>query len=250
MLSLRKLHLNLGKYLLSAAAFALAVLPAALLAQTEEPAAQPEVTDNATSETATTTALPAIQLQYASVVSAGSTFTISRAPVYTSTGALVYEDISLQLAVGANGQITIAAGYPKYVVSPALLTSGFAAGTYVGPEGVDKEQMGFVLTGPGIGAGVTEWTIKAAPTYDPCTSPGDATFWVGPLANSPIAARLKQYNITSTDWSYGITGVQNCYQTEWGANTVMGLSRVGNTITVGVFSEGNLPSYQYTYTLK
>ena len=147
----------------------------------------------------TTTVTPAVQLQYASTVAAGNTITISRAPVTTSTGALIYEDVTLQLAVGASGQITVASGYPKVVTSPTLLVGGFQAGTYVGPLGIDSGKMGFTLIGPGIATGGTEWSILAAAGYDACTVPGNATFFVGPahqqshLFNTPQASRHHQH---------------------------------------------------------
>jgi hypothetical protein len=226
-------------------------------AQQQEPYAEQErdeISPYATSAT------PSIALQYASIVSTGNTITISRAPVTNSAGALVYDDITLQLAVGANGAITSASGYPKWVASPNLLVGAFEAGTYLGPSNIDSGKMGIVLTGPGIGSGVTVWSVAAAKGYDgTCTVPGNATFWVGPLANSPITKRLKTAGITSTNWSYGILGSSSCDYVigrsgTWYANDIIGFSQVGNTITIADFSYENkdqsTPADQFTYTAK
>ncbi len=242
------------KTLLAAAVLALAIVPSTLQAQTEDHADPGQQEAEAAPETT-----PSILLQYASAVNVGQTMTISRAPVTTSAGALIYEDITVQFAVGAGGQITVAPGYPKYALSPNLLVAGFQAGTYVGPvlNTSDKLAMGFALTGPGIGAGATAWSIALASGYDPCTTPGNATFWVGPLASSPIEARLAAAKITSIDWSYGVLGTQDCGHGRgyaWSTDGLVGFSQVGDTITVASFSFGgtdyNTPQDTFTYTLK
>ena len=196
--------------------------------------------------------VPAILLQYASVVSAANTVTITRAPVTTSTGALIYEDIALQFAVGAGGQITFAFAEPTVVPSPILLVAGFEAGTYVD---ADFDNMGFVLAGPGIGVGVSVWSVTLAATHGTGTTPSNATFWVGPIANSPIAARLKAANITSTNWSYGVLSTQEFYLANWALGNLLGFIQVGNTVTVARFTNNtgidvNVPVDQFSYTLQ
>jgi hypothetical protein len=118
--------------------------------------------------------------------------------------------------------------------------------------------MGITLAGPGIGSGVTSWSIATAPGYDYCTIPGTAEFWVGSLTSSPIAARLKAAKITSTDWSYGELGPVTCIPgingNNWQTNGLIGLSQVGNTVTVASFSVDGVdysqPVDELTYTLK
>ena len=204
-----------------------------------------------------TTTTPNILLQYASVVSAGNTITISRAPVTGATGTTTYDDISLQFAVSAAGKVTVASGYPKVGASPNLLVGAFKAGTYVGAS-FPGGNMGFVLTGPGVGQGVTVWNVATASGYNYATTPGNATFWVGPLSNSPIAARLNVAKITSTNWTYGILGTQSDGREgandTWNTNDILGFSQVGNTITIADFtlsgSDQNTPADQFVYTLK
>jgi hypothetical protein len=248
MLVLSKPHLNLTKALLPTMAFMLTLFPTGVQAQGTD---QRQIEDNLA---AASGGVPSILLQYASVVSAAYTITITRAPVTTSTGAVIYEDITLQFAVGATGQITFASSEPTVVPSPNLLVAGFEAGTYV--NAAVGENMGFVLAGPGIGAGVSVWSITLAATYWYATTPGNATFWVGPIANSPIAARLTAAKITSNDWSYGVLGTQEAYAAPyWSVGDLLGFSQVGNTVTVARFTNNlkvdvNLPVDQFTYTLK
>jgi len=199
------------------------------------------------------TVTPAILLQYASIVSAGNTITITRAPVTTSTGATVYEDITLQLGVAANGAITMVSGYPKWNLSPVLTVAAFKPGIYVGPENVDGGKMGFALSGPQPGAGVTVWSIATAPNYYAYTTPGNATFYVGPLASNLEYPRLKKAGITNTSLSYGFLGSGDA-NNGWCKGDLLGFSQVANTITVENFTGcGNdqpTPVDQYTYTAK
>jgi len=198
-----------------------------------------------------TTVVPAIALQYASVVSAANTITITRAPVTTSTGAVVYKDITLQLAVSTTGGVTVAPGYPKVVTSPNLLVGSLKAGTYT-----NASYYGIVLTGPGIGQGVTVWNIATAPQYNEGV-PASATIWMGPRANSPIANRLKAANITSTNWTYGtVWSPNNNYGTlqTFQQNDIIGISQVGNTLNIACFTlngtDQNTPVDMIIYTLK
>jgi hypothetical protein len=203
---------------------------------------------------------PSVALQYASVVSAGSTITISRAPVTTSTGVIVYKDITLQLAVGANGQITVASGYPKYAASPNMVVAGFKTGTYVSSAAVDSGKMGFVLSGPGIGTNVSVWSIATTSAFDSCSVPPTATFYVGPLTSNPLYTRLKKAGITSTNMSYGLLGTQLCVpaginSSNWRTNSIIGLSQIGNTITISSFTlygdtDQSTPLDEFTFTLK
>ena len=199
------------------------------------------------------TVTPSILLQYASVVSAGNVITITRAPVTTSTGATVYEDIALELAVGANGAITVVSGYPKWKPSPVLTVAAFKPGIYVGPANVNGGKMGFALAGPQPGAGVTVWSIATAPNYDEYTTPGNAVFYVGPLASNLEYARLKKAGITNTSLSYGAMG-SGAANNGWCKNDLLGFSQSNNTIVVQNFTgcgvDQALPVDRYTYTAK
>jgi hypothetical protein len=232
-------------------------------AQEQQQARSAEPVDEFSPEVTTVT--PAMQLQYASIVGTGSTVTISRVPVTTSTGAIVYEDITTQFAVGANGQITNAAGYPKFVTSPTLPVANFKAGIYNGPNfGTNNNSyngMQIAVAGPGIASGgATEWTLTTTSAATAtCTYPPSATWYVGSptSTNNPLAARLKAAEITSTAYSYGTVGNgnDNCGPNyAWYSNALIGVSQVGNTLTFTTFtyqnSDRSSPVDQVTYTLK
>jgi hypothetical protein len=139
------------------------------------------------------------------------------------------------------------------VLSPVLTVAAFKPGIYVGPANVDGGKMGFTLAGPQPGAGVTVWSISTAPNYDQYTTPGNASFYVGPLSSNIEYARLKKVGITNTNLSYGAMG-SGYAQYGWCKNDLLGFSQVANTITVENFTGcGNdqaTPVDQYIYRAK
>jgi hypothetical protein len=216
--------------------------------------------DDELSQEATAAATATILGQYASNVAVANIVTLFRTPV-TVGAATTYWDITIEVTptLNTSGVVTGFKTATSAVHSPTLLVGAFKAGIYQGPAGIDSGGMGLTLTGPGIGSGVTTWSIATAPGYDPCTIPGTAEFWVGPLTSSAIAARLKAAKITSTDWSFGEMGTYTCYpgafnENNWPINGILGFSQVGNTITVASFSaygtDYSQPVDELTYTLK
>ena len=206
---------------------------------------------------------PYALFQYASLTGSGNTITATQIPVVTATGVIVYENLTLQFNVDSNGNLTISPGYPQAIPAPVLITSGFKAGTYVGPSTILNGGMVINVSGPGVTAGgATQWTLSAASGANSCTTPDTATWYAGAITSSPWAARLKAAGITSTAWSYGIASSPNCNSTtppqglisnNWGY-PLIGVSQVGNSLTIASFSSGNndygTPQSQVTYTLK
>src|SRR5579863_3776242 len=82
------------------------------------------------------TASPGPQFQYASITGSGNIINLTRVPVTTASGTVVYQDIVLQFDNDGNGNLTVTAGYPTVNLSPNLLVSSFMAGKYVGPATV------------------------------------------------------------------------------------------------------------------
>ncbi len=206
---------------------------------------------------------PYALFQYSSLTGSGNTITATQIPVVTATGVTVYENLTLQFNADANGNLSIASGFPQIIPAPTLITSGFKAGTYVGPSTVLSGGMIINVSGPGVtDGGATQWTLSAASGANSCTTPDTATWYVGPLASSPWAARLEAAHITSTAWSYGLASSPNCNSTtppqglpsgNWGS-PLIGVSQAGNTLTIASFSFGTsdygTPQSQITYTLK
>lgn len=202
---------------------------------------------------------PYALFQYASLTGSGNTITASQIPVVTSTGVTVYENLTLQFNVDANGNLTISSGYPQIIPAPTLLTSGFKAGTYAGPSNVLGGKALITVSGPGVtDGGATQWSLTAAAGADPCTYPSTGTWYVGSLANNPYAPWLKASSITSTAWSYGFGAVATtaspCSANGPWNNALIGASQTGNTITIVNFGpnegEYSAPVAQITYTLQ
>ena len=205
---------------------------------------------------------PYALFQYASLTGTGNTITATQIPVVTTTGVTVYENLTIQFNLDGNGNLTIAPGYPQAIPAPTLLTSGFKPGTYAGPSGVLSGKALVTVSGPGVtDGGATEWSLSSAAGADPCTYPLSANWYVGSIANNPYAARIQAAKITSTAFSYGVGNATNCsgagvgISTDWFNNVLIGVSQVGNTITIASFSNNNssdfsTPQAQITYTLQ
>lgn len=185
----------------------------------------------------------------ATLTGSGNTITATQIPVVTSSGAIVYLSATLQFNVDANGNLTIATGYPQISAAPTIITGGFKAGTYVGPSTVLGGKAVINVSGPGItSGGATLWTLSAAAGTAQGTYPSTATWYAGPLASNPLAAQLSKQNITSPAYSYGELGSGS--PGVWGAGILIGVSQVGNTITFYNYYSGSaIPYDQITYTL-
>lgn len=199
---------------------------------------------------------PYALFQYSTLTATGNTINGSWIPVVTAAGATIYQDLTLQFNVDASGNLTITPGYPQIVTAPLAVTSSFKAGAYAGPTNLDGGRTAITVAGPGLApGGSTEWTLAASKAAAYGTYPSSATWYVGPIVGSPLAARLKAAGITSTAWSYGVGSAVDGPAYYWGRNTLIGVSQVGNTITIVNFTDSNgndheEPAAQITYTLQ
>lgn len=206
------------------------------------------------------TATPGPQFQYSSMTGSGNKITLTRVPVSTSSGTVVYQDIVLQFDTDGSGNLTLSAGFPTFNASPNLLVSSFVAGQYTGPGRVANGNAIITVSGPGVvNDGSTLWSHSTSSGADPCTYPASATWYVGPSENNPMAARLAKAKITSTAWTYGVSGAGIAFSCggslsfAWGNGAIIGVSQVGNTITFASFTNNSFdqssPVDQITYTL-
>jgi hypothetical protein len=188
---------------------------------------------------------PYALFQNGAITASGNTINATRVPVITQSGMPLYFDVAIQFNVDHSGNLAIANGFPLVVPSPALLTSQFKPGTYVGPSNFLGGKARIVVTGPGIGAGgATLWSLSAAPGADSCTPPASASWYVGTPSSGPFAARVAAAKITNTDFSYGIGApvsntCQNAVGTKagsWIYGALLGLSQTGNTLTIASFT--------------
>jgi hypothetical protein len=200
------------------------------------------------------------QFQYAAITGAANMITLTRVPVLTSSGQTVYQDITLQFDNDGSGNLTLTSGYPMFTLSPNLQVSSFQPGKYLSPGNVLAGKGSITVSGPGVvSGGSTAWSISANSDADPCTFPNSATWYVGPIDNNAMAARLKKANITSTAWSYGISGGGIAFSCggslsfHWGNGSIIGVSQTGNTITFASFTNNSFdqasPVDQITYTM-
>jgi hypothetical protein len=196
---------------------------------------------------------PYALFQYSTLTGAGNAVVASWVPVVTTHGT-VYKNVTLLFAADDSGNLTLVPGYPQVGPAPAVLIANFKAGKYVGPSVILSGQAMITVSGPGVApGGATEWAIAAATGAAGCTYPSTATWYVGPLATSPIVARIQKAGITSTAWSYGVGGSQCSTGLAWLADSLLGFSQVGNTITIVSFTHNGTdqaqPVDQITYTL-
>lgn len=192
---------------------------------------------------------PYALFQNASLTGSGNTINATRIPVVTAAGVTVYLNLTLQFNVDANGNLSVASGFPQVAPAPALLTSSLKAGNYVGPPTYLSGKGLITLTGPGVtDGGATVWTISASQGADNGTTPNSASVYVGPIQSNPYASRITAAGITSTVWNYGIANGYGYYK-----NSLVGVSQVGNTLTIANFSAYNgdakTPVDQITYTI-
>ncbi len=196
---------------------------------------------------------PYAEFQYASLTGSGNTITATQVPVVLVGGVTVYENVTLQFNSDANGNLTLAPGFPQIIPAPTLLTGSFKAGSYVGPSTINGGTNLLTVNGPGVtDGGATEWSISAATGASFYTYPNSANWYVGPIAGNPLAARLTSAGITSTAWSYGTGSAAGA--SLWGTNTLIGVSQIGNALTFVSFTNNGkdqtVPADQITYTLK
>jgi hypothetical protein len=129
-------------------------------------------------------------------------------------------------------------------------TFAFKTGSYFSPSNIMNGQGAINIAGPGVSdGGATLYSLAAAPGANGYTYPSTATWFVGPIANNPWAARLSKAGITSAAWSYGVGDGSPT----WGQNDLLGFSQIGNTLIIARFSNGGTdlaaPADQITYTL-
>jgi hypothetical protein len=219
-------------------------------AQQQEQEARPEAA----------AAAPYAEFQFATLTGTSNVLNATLVPVVTASGT-TYVNVTLTFNVAANGTITVAAGSPAVVASPIVGATSFKAGNYIAPSNVSNGKGLVTVNGPGVVAGgASVWTLTTAAGADACSYPASATWYVAsPTAtNNPMAARLKNAGITSTAYSYGVTGDQPCIgAANWYSGSLIGVSQSGNSITIVSFSDDgsyeggdrNTPYSQITYVL-
>ena len=206
--------------------------------------------------------IPSAMFQNSTLTGSGNTMTATRVPVRISSSLTIYVDITTQFNVDLNGNLTLSAGYPQIVPSATLLTGNFKAGTYVAPSTLFNGKGLVTVGGPGVtDGGTTTWSLNAATGADASLYPVSATWWVGPIANNPYAARLNKAGITSTAYAYGIAYSANCLNNapgwcSYSPGILIGATQSGNVISLvsftlytGITTDYSAPVGQLSFTL-
>jgi hypothetical protein len=178
-------------------------------------------------------ATPDIWLQSAGIGGAGDTITVTRVPVRDASGDIKYKIITIRFRVDANGNPTLAPGFPKVKAAPALIPYTFIAGTYKDSDGCK-----FIVSGPGASSGGrTSWAIRK--TTDFCLNGFklNAAWVTGPIKGHPNQASLQTAKIIYPGYSYGTVGEP--YSNGWSSGDIIGADQSGNQLTLHLFRPNN-----------
>lgn len=180
---------------------------------------------------------PASYLQYSSIVGTGQTLSALRVPVTTSAGKTIYQDVTIGLAVGADGTITYATAEPTVTASPMVLSTTIMPGNYVDTS---NSSNGFTVAGPGIpfGGGYSIYTVFLT-TGKSCAVGAPSNIYTGPVAATPLAKRVAAAKINTTGYVFGLAGTELfCLSgnPQWPSEGLLGFSETNGAITVTSFS--------------
>jgi len=203
-----------------------------------------QIRDDATVAEATTS--PYAEVQYSTLTGTTNTINVTLLPVVLPSGAIKYVNVTVPLteSVSSTGVVTVEAGTPTTVVAPTTTIGSFKAGPYVGPGGGTGQLI--TLSSPGgTSGGATEWSVSATGGSTGCTWPETATFYVGPIANSPWYSRLKTAGIVGSPaasaYYFGVMDQPSyCGNSQWwGNDNIVGFSQAGSTLNIVSFTFNN-----------
>jgi hypothetical protein len=164
---------------------------------------------------------------------AGNTVSMTRIPVKTSTGAILFKDIQIQFTVDNLGNTTLSAGFPKITVSPPPIPSAFKAGTY-------KDIIGrkYLVSGPAIiPGGRVMWQIQETA---PAGFVFEASWATGAVTGHPFQAQLNRNKIISTLYTWGVVGKINSFTVfTLNVTDVLGAQQIGNQLIFHLYNDFN-----------
>jgi hypothetical protein len=200
---------------------------------------------NASQQPPTTT--PEALFQDSTLTATTNTINATWLPVVTSTGKILYDDVTIQFAVADDGTLSVSSLQQN--PSKKAIIDGFRSGTYLGPD--DSTEL-IQVNGPGIApGGATMWSIEPAKGYNGYLCPSDAQWWVGPIQQSPYWARIKKAGVPLKDYYYGVGTAntdQGCaYNGDWRQDSLLGFYMTSNgTMVISSFTNN---SKDYSYVL-
>jgi hypothetical protein len=175
-----------------------------------------------------------VSAQGGSVSAAGGTIVIAHVPVQVGSAAPSFFDVTITLtgtSVGGTPSGVKVTG--KSVASQLINTDEFQQGTYKDAAGNT-----YSVTGPGIGPdGATAWSLtflSQGPNF-PCTLQSISWYTdTGP--NNPEAGRVQAAGITTTAYSFGLSGGSNCDANPFSNGALIGVAHTGSGISLTSFS--------------
>jgi hypothetical protein len=171
-----------------------------------------------------------MQAEGGTTATAGNTVSMTRIPVKTSTGAVLFKDIQIQFTVDNLGNTTLSAGFPKVTVSPVIPTS-FKAGTYKDIYGYK-----YTVSGPApIVGGRTMWRIQR---ITPAGYIFEASWATGAVSGHPFQTQLTRNKITSTVYTWGVVGASNDVTLFYlNINEILGVQQIGNQLVFHLYND-------------
>ena len=162
---------------------------------------------------------------------AGNAVSMTRIPVRTSTGAVLFKDIQIQFTVDNLGNTTLTAGFPKITASPPPIPSAFKAGTYKNIVGGK-----YLVSGPAvIPGGRAMWRIQQTA---PAGFVFEASWATGAVAGHPFISQLTRNKITSTLYAWGVVGAIDRRDTfKLNVNEVVGAQQIGNQLVFHLYDD-------------
>ena len=194
------------------------------------------------------TTTPEALFQDSTLTGTTNTMNVNWLPVVKADGTIIYDDVTVQFAVAGDGTLTVLA--MQVVNSPRSIIDHFKAGNYIGPS-TDPNFL-ITVSGPGVApGGATEWLLAASPGASGYTYPTEASWWCGPIKNSPYFKRIKAAGVPLQGFCYGVGSGYDGNQ-NWGTSSLLGLSQTGDAITISSFTHLNTdqaePADNITYT--
>lgn len=168
------------------------------------------------------TATPEALFQDSTLTATTNTINATWLPLVTSTGKILYDDVTIQFAVADDGTLSVSSLQQN--PSKKAIIDHFKAGNYIGPS--NDSNFLITVSGPGIApGGATDWSLSVSPGGNDCTTPSEATWWVGPIMKSPYWSRIKAAGVPLTNYSYGLGGSPaDCENADWGYNSLLGFT--------------------------
>jgi hypothetical protein len=197
---------------------------------------------------------PRILTDQSNLTATTNRITLQRVPVVTSTGAIIYKDVVIDMNVSAAGVVTFPSVTPVQPASPALVTS-LAVGRYRTTDGYV-----FRVTGPGAAPnGRSTWSVVgenrlADGRVGTCSL--DFNFTTGAIVGHPMQTRLQAARI-SLPYTFGQSGNGNpCFwnpnNSYYASRNILAISAITNGFVIRSFSFSSTdyanPQDQVTFT--